>query len=140
MRVFEPASEEDDPVIFRAPEPEVVKRSLPQDSSGRKEVPLAEGVLKYFPAALAEVAKVSKFGNDKHNGEGAPMTHTRGLSMDHADCIIRHLVDHYDDPYEPESNLPQLAYVAWRALALCQEWLEKNQDAPLAPNAKVVDE
>jgi len=110
--------------------------TLPQDSAARKEIPLFEGVLQYFPAALAEVAKVSKFGNDKHNGEGTPLRHTRGKSMDHADCILRHLVDIDGGAcYDPESGLPQVAYVAWRALALCQEWLERNHDAPLAPNA-----
>ena len=88
-------------------------------------------------AALAEVAKVSKFGNDKHNAHLGHMQHTRGLSMDHADCLLRHLVDiEGGAAYDPESGLPQVAYVAWRALALAQEWLEEHHGAPMAPNAK----
>lgn len=37
------------------------------DSEARKNIPLAEGLLWYFPNALAEVARLSKTGNDKHN-------------------------------------------------------------------------
>ena len=66
--------------------------TLPTGSAARKDVPLARGVLDYFPAALAEVARVSKAGNDKHN-PGQDMHHARGKSTDHADCLLRHLVD-----------------------------------------------
>jgi hypothetical protein len=106
---------------------------LPQTSAERKEYPIHSGVFRYFPAALAEVSRVSKFGNDKHCPEGE-LTHMRGLSMDHFDCILRHLIDHEDDPLEPESGLYQLAFVAWRALAALQEFLE-SEGAPDAPAA-----
>ena len=66
--------------------------TLPTDSAERKEIPLFRGVMRYFPAALAGVARVSKAGNDKHNGKDSPLQHTRGLSTDHADCILRHLM------------------------------------------------
>lgn len=114
--------------------------TLPSDSESRKGIPLYEGVLKYFPAALAAVAHVSKVGNDKHN-PGEPLHHARGKSMDHADCILRHLVDLTEDRGKgvgyDEDGLAQVAYIAWRALALAQEWLEKNAGAPIAPGAKV---
>ncbi|MEE8385631.1 MAG: dATP/dGTP diphosphohydrolase domain-containing protein [Dehalococcoidia bacterium] len=113
--------------------------TLPHGSAERKAVPLCEGVLRYFPAALAAAATVSKVGNDKHNGEGTPLTHTRGKSMDHADCIMRHLMDLPEDfgkgrGYD-EQGMPQVGYLVWRALALAQEWLEENEQAPLAPGA-----
>ncbi len=113
--------------------------TLPLGSADRKQHPLAEGVLWYFPAALAAVAKLSKAGNDKHN-PGEPLHHARGKSTDHADCILRHLVD-LKECYgqglgRDENGVPQVAMIAWRALALAQEWLEENEDAPLAPNAK----
>lgn len=116
--------------------------TLPESSAERKEYPMLEGVLKYFPAALAGVAQISKIGNDKHNGAGTPLQHSRGLSMDHGDCILRHLMDLFEDRgagvgYD-ENGVPQVAYIAWRALALAQEWFEKHEGAPLAPNAKVV--
>lgn len=109
--------------------------TLPLDSQERKSFPLYEGLLKYFPAALSKVAWVSKIGNDKHN-PGEPMHHARGKSGDHADCILRHLVDMEENKGVDEHNIPQVAYIAWRALALCQEWLETNENAPLAPGAK----
>jgi hypothetical protein len=111
----------------------VTTDALPSDSATRKGIPLARGVLDYFPAALAEVARVSKAGNDKHN-PGEEMHHARGKSMDHADCIIRHLVDrgHID----PDDGMRHSAKVAWRALALLQEELEA-EGAPLARAAWV---
>ncbi|KOR44988.1 hypothetical protein ADT27_13400 [Xanthomonas oryzae] len=106
---------------------------LPTDSAARKGIPLAEGMLFYFPAALAEVAKLSKAGNDKHS-PGQPLHHARGKSADHADCIIRHLID--SGTIDPEDGIRHSAKVAWRALALLQEELERA-GAPLARNAKL---
>ncbi len=111
------------------------KTTLPLGSEDRKSVPMFSGLLRYFPAALAGVAKVSKFGNDKHN-PGQPLHHNRAKSTDHADCIIRHLVDLDERDGVDEHGIPQVAYVAWRALALAQQWFEDNEGAPLAPGAK----
>lgn len=115
------------------------KTTLPLDSKQRKEFPIYSGPVRYFPKALAEVAKVCKIGNDKHN-PGQPLHHARGKSSDHADCIIRHMVDMSEDfgkgVGRDENGVPQVAYIAWRALALAQQWLEDNDGAPLAPGAK----
>ncbi len=108
--------------------------TLPTTTVERKAVPMASGVLDYFPAALAYVAKISKAGNDKHN-PGQPLHHARGKSMDHADCIMRHLVDR--GTIDPEDNLRHSGKVAWRALALLQEELEREEGAPLARGARV---
>ena len=110
--------------------------SLPTDSAARKGIPMAEGLLYYFPSALAAVAMVSKAGNDKHN-PGQPMHHARGKSMDHADCIIRHLAD--AGTIDPEDGLRHTAKVAWRALALLQEECEREEGAPLPRNARLID-
>lgn len=110
--------------------------TLPRDSAARKEYPIYSGVIRYFPAALAEVARVSKIGNDKHN-PGQEMHHARGKSMDHADCQIRHMIDGMEAGGRDENGVPELAYKAWRALAELQEWLEQNDGAPLAPGAKL---
>jgi hypothetical protein len=107
--------------------------TLPADSKARKGIPLARGLLDYFPAALAAIAEVSKAGNDKHN-PGEEMHHARGKSMDHADCILRHLVDR--GALDPEDGLRHSAKVAWRALALLQEELEAA-GAPLARGARL---
>jgi hypothetical protein len=116
------------------------------DSAARKEFPMARGLLDYFPAALAAVARVSSIGNMKHN-PGEDMHHARGKSMDHADCIMRHLADRGTmDRVVIESGqlgsvyeIPHSAYVAWRALALLQEELEAA-GAPLARGAREAGE
>lgn len=113
--------------------------TLPEDSTERKNYPLYRGLIRYFPKALAEVAKVSKIGNDKHN-PGEEMHHARKKSNDHADCIIRHLIDMEEDKgkgtgYDAQ-GIPQVAYVAWRALALAQEWFEAHEYTVMASGAK----
>lgn len=113
--------------------------TLPVDSALRKGIPLHRGLFRYFPAALAEVAKVSKIGNDKHN-PGEEMHHARGKSTDEADCILRHLIDVEEDFGQgvgrDEQGVPQVAYICWRALSFAQKWLEENDHAPLAPGAR----
>lgn len=94
---------------------------LTTDSDDRKGIPLATGVLDYFPAALVAVARLSKAGNDKHN-PGLDLHWSRGQSNDHADCIVRHLVDR--GTIDPEDGILHSTKVAWRALALLQEELE----------------
>ena len=110
--------------------------TLPLDSGGRKAVPMFRGLVRYFPAALAAAATISQIGNDKHN-PGEPMHHARKKSTDHADCIIRHLVDLDERDGYDENGVPQVAYIVWRALALAQQWLEDHEGKPLAPAAKL---
>jgi hypothetical protein len=107
-------------------------QTLPSNPQDRKGVPLAEGLLWYFPAALAAVAAVSKAGNDQHN-PGQPLHWSRGKSTDHADCILRHLTDAGTLDSDGHRHT---AKVAWRALALLQEELEREEGAPLPRNAK----
>lgn len=106
-------------------------RLIDADSATRKTFPMAAGLLDYFPDALAEVARVSYLGNQKHN-PGEPMHHARGKSMDHADCIIRHLVGRGGF----DGELRESAALAWRALALLQEELEAEHGLPLPRGAR----
>lgn len=110
------------------------KPALPTTSKERKEIPLMRGCVDYFPAALAAVAKLSLAGNEKHN-PGEPLHHARGKSTDHADCILRHLVDR--GTIDPEDGIRHSVKVAWRALALLQIELEEAGEAPLARGAKL---
>ncbi len=109
---------------------------LPEDSQERKEIPMATGLLDYFPAALAYVAKISKFGNDKHN-PGEPLHHARGKSMDHADTITRHMVDR---GLKDDQGIRHSGYVAWRALAMLQQELEDDGESPLPRAAWLPEE
>lgn len=115
-----------------ARQPYPLAPTLPADAAQRKAVPLVSGCLDYFPAALAAVAALSKKGNDQHN-PGQPMHHARGKSTDHADCVLRHLVDRGT---VDSDGVRHSAKVAWRALALLQEELEREEGAPLPRGAK----
>lgn len=96
--------------------------ALPSDAKERKDVPMATGLLDYFPDALAAVAAVSKIGNDQHN-PGEPLHWAREKSMDQADCIVRHLIDRGTIDTD---GVRHSAKVAWRALALLQLEIEAD--------------
>lgn len=100
--------------------PQPARVSVPTEAKDRKAIPLASGVLDYFPLALIEVAKTSKAGNDQHN-PGQPLHWAKHLSTDHADCILRHLMDRGT---VDSDGILHTAKVAWRALALLQTELE----------------
>ena len=107
--------------------------NLPASAAERNEYPLADGLLYYFPAALAAVARVSKIGNDQHN-PGEPMHWARGKSTDHANKILRHQLD---AGTLDSDGTRHSAKVAWRALAQLQEELEREEGAPLPRNARL---
>jgi hypothetical protein len=106
-------------------------RLIEGGSEYRKGFPMCTGLMDYFPDALAAVANVSKQGNDKHN-PGEPMHHARGKSMDHADCIMRHLQERGGF----DGTIRHSAALAWRALALLQEELEIENGFSLPRGAK----
>jgi hypothetical protein len=108
--------------------------SLTNNAAERKATPMARGLLDYFPAALAYVARVSLAANEKHN-PGEEMHHARGKSMDHADCAVRHLIDR--GGIDPDDNLRHTGKAAWRILALLQEELEEQEAAPLPRGARL---
>lgn len=97
---------------------------LPTDSAERKRIPLFSGVWAYFPDALAEVAKVSWEGNEKHN-PGESLHWARGKSDDHEDCIARHTMDAMLSE-SLEESVKHMAARAWRALAALQLEVEKR--------------
>lgn len=97
--------------------------NLPTDRTKRKETPMARGLLDYFPDACAEVANVSYVGNEQHN-PGQEMHWAKEKSTDHADCIVRHLVDRGTLDTD---GLRHSAKVAWRALALLQTEIDNER-------------
>lgn len=106
---------------------------LPADAGARKDLPMASGLLDYFPDALAYVAGISKAGNDQHN-PGQPIHWARGKSMDHADCVARHLIDRGTVDVDGKRHSGKMA---WRSLALLQEELEAAHGLPMPRGAKV---
>lgn len=96
------------------------------EAEKRKATPIFSGVIKYFPLAIAEVARVSKAGNDQHN-PGQPLHWNRPKSTDHPDCILRHITDYATHEFDTDGQR-HLAKVAWRALAQLQLDLEKENE------------
>ena len=86
----------------------------------RKATPIYSGVIKYFPNAIAEVAKCSKAGNDQHHPD-KPLHWDMSKSSDELDALVRHLTDHSVDPVDDDGGL-HLAKVAWRALAALERF------------------
>ena len=107
------------------------KSLLPSDAAERKAVPIASGVMDYFPAALAEVSKVSFKGNEQHN-PGQPLHWARGKSADHADTMLRHFLERGTIDTDGSRHS---AKMVWRALALLQMELE-NDGYPKARGAR----
>lgn len=107
--------------------------TLPTDKQERKNLPLCTGVLDYFPDALAAVAATSKAGNDQHN-PGQPLHWAKDKSTDHADCILRHLVDRGTMDTD---GIRHSAKVAWRALALLQIEIENEKKEKLSDFIKI---
>lgn len=102
--------------------------SLPIDAKERKGVPIASGVLNYFPDAIAAIAELSRIGNDQHN-PGQPLHWNRAKSTDHDDCLIRHFMERGTVDTD---GVRHSTKVAWRALALLQTELEQKAKAKKA--------
>lgn len=99
-----------------------VLRKLPASAGERKEIPIAEGVIDFFPLALAAIARCSNRATSQHH-PGEPMHWDRGKSSDHVNCIIRHLIER--DEVDSD-GIPHIHKLAWRALAASQEYEERQ--------------
>jgi hypothetical protein len=108
------------------------KCSLPEDSEARNGFPMFDGLVGYFPNALAAVSEVSRLGNEQHN-PGQPMHWARDKSTDHLNKVIRHAVD---AGKKDSKGIRHSAYLAWRALANLQEEIEREGSVPVARNAR----
>lgn len=100
--------------------------ALPSDPAARKRIPLATGLLDYFPDALEAIAAVSFAGNEQHN-PGQPLHWDRTKSVDHADCAMRHFRDRGALDGDGHRHT---AKMAWRALAMLQIEIEEADGLP----------
>ncbi len=96
--------------------------SLPTDAQDRKDIPVYSGFLNYFPDAIAEVAVLSKAGNDQHN-PGKELHWDRSKSGDELDALSRHLLE---AGTIDSDGLRHSAKLAWRAMANLQKELERE--------------
>lgn len=91
-----------------------------KDDSGKVRMDL---VIKYFPGALREVAKVSAFGAEKYC-EGGWRTVPDGRDR-YLAAMMRHLLQ--SSPVDNETGLLHLSHVAWNALAILELKLEEEK-------------
>jgi hypothetical protein len=91
------------------------------------KAPIRQGVINYFPRALAAVAEVSEFGSKKyawHSWEQVPDGITRyGNAMD------RHAVkERTEGPLDSETGKLHAAHAAWNALARLELILREREE------------
>ena len=89
---------------------------LPTDAQERKAIPIYTGFIKYFPDAIAEVARVSLKGGIQHGQTPETLHWDRTKSQDELDAMMRHIID------------GDWAQVAWRAMANLQKKIEEEQN------------
>jgi hypothetical protein len=90
----------------------------------RKQIPIFTGLIKYFPKALAEVARVSYIGNQQHHPD-KPLHWDRAKSTDELDALTRHL---FQAGETDTDGMRHSAKIAWRALANLEKELENTRD------------
>jgi hypothetical protein len=101
------------PEQFKAP-----LTSSSKDDSGKTMIHSL--CLSYFPRALAEVAKVSRFGMEKYNAkpEDKGFLKVPDARRRYSDALVRHLLAETKEVYNPaDGGLRHDAQVAWNALA-----------------------
>jgi hypothetical protein len=94
-----------------------------KEAEDRKRTPVFSGVLRYFPDAIKEIARVSLAGNDQHHPEKS-LHWDRNKSTDELDALTRHLID---AGTLDTDGMRHSAKVAWRALANLQKELEDEK-------------
>lgn len=97
--------------------------SLPTDSKGRKEFPVASGFMDYFPDAIAAVAHLSYLATKQHHPD-KPMHWNRAVSNDEDDTMMRHFLQRGTRDTDGERHS---AKMVWRALAMLQKEIEAEQ-------------
>lgn len=102
--------------------------SLPTDDAERKNVPIYDGFIVYFPAAIVEIAKHSFESNEQHN-PGTPVHWDRSKSTNQLGSLARHLVDTARPNQSLDAQIKEARAIAWRALAHLQVLCEKR-DSP----------
>ena len=84
-----------------------------EEAAERKKFPIYSGFIKYFPKAMAVVARISRDGNEQHN-PGTELHWDRSKSGDELDAMSRHIID------------GEWGQVAWRAMANLEKQIENG--------------
>jgi len=116
----------------RAAEPRPTQPSLAGDSATRKQIPMFDGLIGYFPNACAYVSHVSLRANEQHN-PGQPMHWAFDKSIGTGNEIIKHLAEQGTTDTD---GLLHTGKAAWRALELLERELLASNPA-LKPGKNV---
>jgi hypothetical protein len=115
-------------------------RLIEADSATRKTYPMCEGLLDYFPTPWQRWRGCLSSGTPSII-RASQCTTPGGKSMDHDDCIVRHLIERggFDRVIIDgiEHRIRHSGSLAWWALALLQEEIEREQGLPLPRAARV---
>jgi hypothetical protein len=93
------------------------------EAKKRKEYPIYEGFIKYFPRAIREVAHLSFVANEQHN-PGTPVHWDKTKSTDNTDAMMRHLLDSLEEEFDTD-GIRHSVKIAWRAMARLEVELNK---------------
>ena len=98
-------------------------QGLPTEDAERKQIRMYTCFVKYFPLAMAEVAKLSKIANEQHN-PGATPHWDMSKSKEELDSMMNHIVD-IACGVEVDVADRQLhrTKIAWRAMANLERYL-----------------
>jgi len=110
---------------------------LPSDPSERKKIPVYSGVIRYFPDAIAEVAIISREGNDQHN-PGTELHWDRSKSTDELDAMMRHVLDGANPGQCINQRIKEAAARTWRSLADLQKLCEKRDSPKAQPPVNII--
>ena len=92
-------------------------QGLPTADTERKQIRAFTGFVKYFPLAIAEVAKLSKVANEQHN-PGSPVHWDLSKSQEELDSLMNHMLDYACGvETDPVDGVGHLVKLAWRAMA-----------------------
>lgn len=117
---------------------------LPTDYNARKELPLFDFLMGYFPDAFIEVVRVAVAGNLQHN-PGEKLHWARGKSTDQMNTAFRHMFDHGRGNLRDIDGCYHLAKSIWRLSAELQLTLEREaqkeqpQEQPRVPRLTAED-
>lgn len=101
------------------------KKFTEMTDAERKQIPVYDGFIRYFPNAIVAVAQNSMKGNEQHN-PGKPLFWDRTKSKDEAGSGARHLIDQaiYENEADIEGQIEAAKAKAWRAMANLEKLLE----------------
>lgn len=99
--------------------------------SERKNTPIYDGALAYFPNALTLVAINSMEGQMQH-APNEPLQWHRGKSQDELGSLSRHILDYAiaEKKGDREEMLKATRAIAWRALAHAERFIAPTEEDP----------